>query len=146
MIRMNKNELKKELQVSVKKFGFEFHNRSYYYNSEKLIIAINIQKSNFSDSYYINYGFFVKSIHENISYPKICECDIMGRFENNVKSDLFDLETINTHELQRCIDANFKKVILPVMNDGIMKYFELFPNAICAAKLGLKCYLENAGK
>lgn len=145
-MRMNRHEFKKEFQVKVKKFGFEFHNRDYYYNLENLIIVINCQKSNYSDSYYINYGFFVKSLHNCFSYPKISECDVMGRFENSMKSDLFELATIDVDELKRCIDANLAKVILPVMNEGIMKYFELFPQTINAAKLNLKCYLENVGK
>ena len=140
---MNKNEFKKELQVNLKKFGFEFHNRAYYYDVENLIIVIDCQKSNYSDSYYVNYGFYVKNLHDCFSYPQICDCDVMGRFENSLKSGLFELAMINADELKRCINANFKKIILPVMNEGIMKYFELFPQAINAAKLSLKCYLEN---
>ena len=138
---MNKNEFKKELHECAKNRGFEWHNRNYYNNSQNVITVINIQKSNFSDSYYINYGFCIKDIHKELNYPKIRECDIMGRFANGEKKDVFDLCILDVNELKVCIEDNFEKVIVPVMNEGIEKYFELYPQAICAAKLTLKRYL-----
>ncbi len=54
--------------------------KNYYCNSDKIIVVINLQKSNFDNSYYINYGFCVKDIHNDLQYPKNNECDITGRF------------------------------------------------------------------
>lgn len=40
--------------------------KNYYCNSDKIIVVINLQKSNFDNSYYINYGFYVKDIHNDL--------------------------------------------------------------------------------
>lgn len=114
---------------------------------ESLIIVINIQKSNYNDGYYINYGFFVKAIHgDNFVYPKISECDITGRFLNDIgskKGFIFSLASLSSHEFVEAINVNIEKIIVPVIEQGIEKYFEMFPSAICAAKLNLKEYLNK---
>lgn len=64
--------VQKKLDLSITK--------NYYYENEKIIIVINIQKSNYDNSYYINYGFWVRVIHDNVDYPKITDSDIARRF------------------------------------------------------------------
>ncbi len=143
---MNNTELKKVLQVSTGLIGFKYCRKNYYYKSEKLIIVINTQKSNYGDTYYVNYGFCVRDIHVNFDYPKINECDIIGRFVNETNDGTkyeFELSTINSDELMKCFEYNIKNIIEPVVHEGINKYFELFPQAIFAAKRELKEYLEK---
>ncbi len=143
---MNNTEFKKILQICTSEIGFEYYKKNYYYQSEKLIVVINTQKSNYDDSYYVNYGFCVRDIHDNLKYPKINECDIIGRFINNTndkKEYEFKLYTISSDELIKCFDYNIRYIIIPVVNEDINKYFELFPKAIYTAKRNLKEYLEK---
>lgn len=144
---MNNTEFKKILQVSTSVIGFEYCRKNYYYKSEKLIIVINTQKSNYGDSYYVNYGFCARDIHDNFDYPKINECDIIGRFVNETNDEKkyeFELSTINSDKLIKCFDYNIRNIIEPVVNEGIKKYFKLFPQAIFTAKRELKEYLEKS--
>lgn len=115
--------------------------KNYYYNSDKIIVVINLQKSNFDNSYYINYGFCVKDIHNDLQYPKNNEYDITGRFLNETNKGIYQLDTMNTEELVMSLEKNILNIIVLVINEGISMYFELFPNAICRATLNLKKYL-----
>ena len=76
---MEAKTFKKIIQNCVLKYGFIYKNKNYYIN-DKLIVVINCQKSKYDNSYYINYGFWIKEIHEELSYPLVESCDIVGRF------------------------------------------------------------------
>ena len=138
---MNNIEFKKIVQEITSKYGFMYCKKNYYYNSDKIIVVINLQKSNFDNSYYINYGFCVKDIYNDLQYPKNNECDITGRFLNETNKGIYQLDTMNAEELVVSLEKNILNFIVPVINEGISKYFELFPNAICRATLNLKKYL-----
>ena len=125
--------------------GFRRYKKNYfYYSDEELIIVINKQKSYYNNSYYINFGFLTKKVHGDINNPKIQECDIINRFickcQGTERGD-FPLEMLEETELRECFEDNIARRILPVVNEGIEKYFELYPKAICTAKAILKDYL-----
>lgn len=122
--------------------GFTFRNNKCYLQSEKLIAIVQTQKSNFSNGFYINYGFFVKEIHKNMDCSDICLCDVVGRFKINDK-DEYELSSLTSERLIESLKANVNDIIFPVANGGIMKYFELYPKAICAAKKDLREFLNN---
>lgn len=138
---MDNSEFKKIVRKSTGKYGFIYCKKNYYYNSDNLIVVINLQKSNFDNGYYINYGFCVKEIHNDLQYPKSNECDITGRFLNGTNKDIYPLDTMNVDELALNLDNNMMNFIVPVIDEGIGKYFELFPKAVCRATLKLKKYL-----
>ena len=92
---MNNTEFKKLLQICTEKVGFKYSKRNYYYD--------NI--------YYINYGFWVKAIHDNTDYPKITDCDIMGRFRDNT-TDSFQLQNFDSNKLMECINSNLSDIIV----------------------------------
>ena len=81
----------------------------------------------------------MKDIHNDLQYPKNNECDITGRFLNATNIGTYQLDTMNAEELVMSLEKNILN--FPVINEGIRKYFELFPNAICRATLNLKKYL-----
>lgn len=139
---MDNTEFKKTVQIIVSKYGFIYRKKNYYFDSGKLIIVINLQKSNFDNSYYINYGFCVKDIHKELQYPKPNECDISGRFLNEVNKDVYNLDEMNSNEIVIDLEKNIHNFIVPVINEGINRYFEMFPHAICRATIKLKEYLR----
>ena len=49
---MDNTEFKKIVQEITSKYGFMYCKKNYYYNSDKIIVVINLQKSNFDNSYY----------------------------------------------------------------------------------------------
>ena len=77
---MDNTEFKKIVQEITSKYGFMYCKKNYYYNSDKIIVVINLQKSNFDNSYYINYGFYVKDIHMIYSILRIMNVILQADF------------------------------------------------------------------
>lgn len=144
--KMDNVEFKKNLQICTEKMGFNYYKKNYYYETGKLVVVINAQKSNYDERYYINYGFYIKEIHDEKKNPKINDCDVMGRFVNIMNDEKefdFPISRINSEKLIECLDYNMTNIIFPVIKEGIKRYFELYPKAILTAKRNLKDYLEG---
>lgn len=108
---MDNTEFKKIVQEITSKYGFMYCKKNYYCNSDKIIVAINLQKSNFDNSYYINYGFCVKDIHNDLRYPKNNEYDITGRFLNETNKGIYQLDTMNVEELGMSLEESIPKFV-----------------------------------
>lgn len=109
-----------------------------------MTIVIDIQKSNYSNCYYINYGFCVKEIN-GVKNPNISDCDIMGRFTNYMDNQIeydFKLEKLEQEQLAISLNKNICNIITPVKESGIHKYFELYPEALKTARSNLKKFIE----
>ena len=55
---MENTELKKIVQESTSKYGFMYCKKNYYCDLDDTIVIINLQKSNFDNSFYINPRLF----------------------------------------------------------------------------------------
>lgn len=138
---MNNVEFKKIVQEITSKYGFKYCNKNYYYELSDLIVVIGLQKSNYENSFYINFGFCIKEIHNEIQYPKSNECDITCRFLNETGNGIYQLDIQNREELVNSIEKNINDFIIPVINAGIKQFFILYPQYSCLASLNLKKYL-----
>ena len=142
---MDKQCFDKVVKECMAAYGFKHKRLTYYLEKDNLLAMVAVQKSYYSDSYYINYGFRVKDIHEDEAvYALNKDSDVSGRFSyygpSGEKYD-FELAQINDTELKASIDRGIEEIILPVINNGIATFFSLFPKAKCAAKIKLKDYL-----
>lgn len=142
---MDNKEFNKVLHEILINYGFLFKNKNYYKNTNDLIVVVNTQKSNYDDSIYINYAIFVKDIHIGSDYPKVQEGDIRGRFlydDGNVSGN-YDLIKLNKTELQNNLKMNIDNIFTPLFDDGLKRYFELYPKALYTATKRMKEYLIN---
>lgn len=138
---MNDITFKRILQNCLEERGFIYRNRRYYYDDEDLKIVVDVQKSNYNESFYINYGFYIKTLHGNVAFPKTNECDFAARFLNytvDVEQGDFRLLELDEAGFVECLTMNITKFLIPVIEEGIVKYFELYPRAIVTAKRKLK--------
>lgn len=138
---MNNIEFKKIVQEITEKYGFMYCKKNYYFETPELIIVIGLQKSNYENSYYINFGFCVKEMHNDMKYPKSNECDITCRFLNETGKGIYQLDIQNYEELVISLEKNITDFIVPVINAGIRQFFILFPQYSCLASYNLKKYL-----
>lgn len=144
-IIMENKEFKKTLASCLSKYGFLWKNKHFYFCTDNSIIVINTQKSNYNNCYYINFGFCERAIHNSNILPALLECDVRGRFlykNANIIKDQYPLNEISVEELCLSINSNMQCIILPVVNEGIRKYFEMFPKAVYAATMKLKQHLN----
>jgi len=143
---MDKKEFNKVLENIFSSYGFQLKNKAFYHDNDEFITVITIQKSNYDNSYYINYGFIIKKESPEIKYPKETDCDIFARvsFEANGKRyhsiDLnkFNAETLSTSIIEYC-NLNIK----PAIDSGLPKYLEINPKAAFTMTLKAKKYLEK---
>lgn len=142
---MDYKELKMIMENCLKEYNFFKKKGNYYYLNDELISVINCQKSYYDNAYYINFAFMVKELHENVDLPLVKECDVMGRFSCYINGQIehdYKLDLLTDDILINNIRRNYDNVISPVIENGIKKYFELYPNAIFAASLKLKKFIE----
>lgn len=146
---MNKKEFKKSFANVLSEFGFTTINSGAKIEGDKLIIVVSTQKSNFENCYYINYGFLIKELSPELANPKDNQCDVFGRLSLTINGELYntiDYEKITLEDFSEALRISLKERISPVLNFGLMKYFEMFPSAISTVRLKARKYLEFDNK
>lgn len=141
---MDKKEFKKAIKEVTGEYGFKYIKKGYYYTNEELIVVIDLQKSNFEDGYYINSGFFIKEMHQDIMLPTSNICDVDNRLTidyNGKTHDCIHYSDIESSILKDGLRKEIEAYLLPVMREGLARYFELYPQYICTATLNAKKYL-----
>lgn len=142
---MGKKEFKQLLTEVLNQYGFYLRGNNYILQTKDLIIVIATQKSNFDNSYYINYGFLIKSLNPNLTEPKDNDCDVFGRFIFNINGNAYNsvnIDDFDTKEFSLALAKCIENVIKPIIDNGLKKYFEIYPEAINVASLKVKEYLK----
>ncbi len=142
---MDNKEFKKTLSICLEKDDFTYKNKCFYKYNNDLILVVDLQKSNYQNAYYINYAFFVKALYEGGGFPRTNMGDVRGRFvykSSGVVLDYFPLDSISHDELRNSLEDNINTILRPVVEDGLNRYFEMFPQAIFTATKKLQQYLE----
>ncbi len=130
---MDKNEFKKILRDLAFKHGFIIKEKVLYRETDTLIIIIYFQKSNYSNSFYINYGFLIKEINgdirnfKNVVYD--CFCRVLDNKKEKGKGS-FELDNIDKLNYLETIANFFDNIIEPVALNGINKFFEISPDSV----------------
>ncbi|MFZ5351082.1 MAG: DUF4304 domain-containing protein [Bacillota bacterium] len=142
---MDKKEFKKALTKVLSEYGFEIKGNIFRAETNELIIVVATQKSNYENSYYINFGFLIKSLNPDIINPKDNQCDVFGRFTLDILGKVYtsiNYEAINIGEFCDAFSNSINDKIKPVLEFGLKKYFEVNPLAINTATLKAKQYLS----
>lgn len=142
---MEKKEFKKEIRNVLATYGFEYVRKASYRRNDELIVVVDTQKSDYSNAYYINYGFLIRKLNPDVEFPKEYKCDVRGRFIFQKSGDkfTFHMEKDDITILTESLKKEIENIILPVLSDGVEKYYELYPDALMAAPLRTKEYLKN---
>lgn len=92
----------------------------YYYFIDGGTIIVGLQKSNFSNAYYINIGYVINELNPAIEKPRDVDGDIRARFgfnDEGKETDLFDLEKLSENDKEQIkmfVEENIKKYIEPI--------------------------------
>jgi hypothetical protein len=128
---MDLKTFKKILNDTLMQEGL-FRKRSYYYyDSAEVICVIGLQKSNFSQAFYINVGYLVKSLHGNLDKIRDVDGDIRTRFshlQSENSRDDFSFEELGEEEFKKEILGNIKNLIKPASSkDGLKSILNNYP-------------------
>ena len=96
--------------------GKEFVKKGdFYYNFlKKLIIVIGVQKSSYSNGYYINIAYIISELNPFLLSPKDVDGDVRARFSrelSGIKIDFYDINKITEDLLKISLEDNFKNYI-----------------------------------
>lgn len=141
---MTKIEFQKTLFNVLSEYGFVMKNGIARVETDDLIIVVSTQKSNFENSYYLNYGFLIKELRPDLARPKDNQCDVFGRLNLTVDGKLaksVDYEKTSSELFSIALKNSLNDRIKPVLEFGLNKYFELYPKAISTVRLDAKKYL-----
>lgn len=142
---MDKKFFKKALEEIFKKFGFQYKSNAFYHDDGSSITVITLQKSNFSNSFYINFGFLIEEESPGIIYPKEYDCDVFGRFTLELNGEYcqsIDLNRVIIDDLLSAVTQFMNINIKPVLEEGLAKYFEINPKAVHTMSVRAKKYLN----
>ncbi|MBL6439574.1 DUF4304 domain-containing protein [Streptococcus suis] len=147
---MESKEFKKIVSEVLLQNGFTIRHRKYCLEDDSLIVFINFQKSNFSNSYYINYYFMIKSLHSKIQKLVIKDKDFGGRIHHYTLSGKtsgdFNLDEVYHEDIKYSIQKGIDKKIKPAFNEGIVNYLNSRPIVKMMSSKATKKYLEEQTK
>ena len=108
--------------------GFKKIKKTFYLSGKDLLCGIEFQKSNYGNSYYINYYFFLGNFDDTNDYPACYDLDIQGRIvvmskKQTVSGKHFltsaiEYEEYTEEELHPYFDKEFEERILPPIHQG----------------------------
>ena len=121
----NKN-FKKLFGEIVRLHRFEGSHGGWFKESEECIIALDLQKSNFSNIFYLNIKVYIQGVF-GMNYFKSKDLvkkdtgDIFSR-QPNEYNDIFDLDSPMEYELRKKrLEKLFQEVIVPETNKTLTR-------------------------
>lgn len=125
---MDKNEFKAFCKNEFEARGFKKIKKTFYLLGKDLLCGIKLQKSNYSNSYYINYYFYLGKFDDIKDYPVCYDLDVQGRIVAMSKTQTvsgkhfltsaIEYEEYTEEELRPYFDKEFKERILPPVHQG----------------------------
>ncbi len=108
ILKMEKKDIIGLLDIIFKPLGFKRKGNNWVQNGSELSKLINLQKSNYSNAFYINYGYVIKSLELSTRIHVENRLAFNDKEEQKIITDLLDLEKEIPDE-QRLIEL--KKLI-----------------------------------
>ena len=125
---MDKIQFKEFCKKDFESRGFKKTKKMFYLKGEELLCGIDLQKSNYGDTYYVNFVFFIGKYDSPKDYPTYYDGDIYGRVRVMTKtltdkgkpfiSSLIRYEEYTEEELQPYFDQSFEERVLPPIYQG----------------------------
>ncbi|WP_431244785.1 DUF4304 domain-containing protein [Flavobacterium sp. P21] len=89
---MTNNEFKEIFKNQLTKIGFKMRGNNFRLKTSEIETIVNLQKSNFSNAYYVNYGYNLLNfdcsevyIHISERLPQLATFDLEKEFQNREK-------------------------------------------------------------
>lgn len=75
---MDKTDFKKGVGSVLKTAGFASKSGSWYLSGRESIVVVNIQKSDFDEKFYLNFGVWLRSLGD-ADFPSESKCHLQAR-------------------------------------------------------------------
>ena len=139
-------DFKKIVENCLSNAGFLKKSNFYYRSSDELILVVGLQKSNYSNGYYINIGYVIPQLNPNLVFPKDVDGDIRARFtieSDGKRIDFFELDKITDETLLHSMQVNIERYVVGVVSISDLKsLLEKNPVMLYQTKLLAKKFLK----
>lgn len=142
---MNKKEFNNGIDKFLIDLGFvKVDKKLYRIENEELSAVIDIQKSNYDAcSYYINYGFIIKSLEQLANSTPYPGYDVFGRYVIDNKNCLISIADLDMGVLKSRLEIQIRDTIFAALKIGIKAYMKNHPEYLPTATLRAKKYLNS---
>lgn len=141
---MERKEFKKIINECLLLNNFTKRGSYYFKDSAEIICSIGLQKSNYSNCYYINMGIVIKEINKDLIMPRDVDGDIRCRFTyelNGEEVDCFDLDKIERCEVVSVIDKGISEIINIALEKGLIELLRRHPMLLYSTTIKGRQYL-----
>lgn len=142
---MDKKEFNKILRSYLISKGFEKKGKYFIKEAENVACVIGIQKSSYSESYYVNVGYIIKELNKSITAFRDVDGDIRARFSyqsTDKRIDLLELENItNNSQLLQMFDENADLIEAKMSINGLKEIINKRPSILYQTKINAKTFL-----
>ena len=123
---MTKEQFKKTIHSTALKNGFDKSFGGWFKSSSECIIVLNLQRSNFSELFYLNIKIFVQGVFgiKYIPSKDLVNNDMGNMFRRppNRFSDYLKFgEEVNSVEMNSFIEKMFTDFVIPFTNSALTK-------------------------
>ena len=144
---MDNKFFKQILWDMVKESGFAKNKKMYYKEYDDVYLKIDLQKSNYSDGWYLNYKIIIKELHleEDLNSEKY---DLFGRFLfliNGQQEDLLNVNELNEIELKKLLREGIINVDQILQKGGLKDYCSAYPEKTMASTQWAQEYMLEKG-
>lgn len=125
---MDKKQFKEFCKNEFELRGFKKRKKAFYLLGKDLLCAIELQKSSYSNSYYVNYYYFLGKFHGVNEYPTHYDLDVQGRIvamskTQTIRGKYFltsaiEYEEYTEEELRPYFEKVLNEKILPPVYQG----------------------------
>lgn len=125
---MDKKQFKEFCKREFQKKGFQKVKNTYYLAGKDLLCGIDLQKSNFGNTYYINFYYFIGNYQDQTVFPAYYNSDIYTRIVVLSKTQTYqgkqfqttqiEYEEYTEDELRVFFNKEFEERVLPPIQRG----------------------------
>ena len=125
---MDNKEFKAFCKREFESRGFKRFKKMFYLSGTDLLCGIALQKSDYSNSYYINFYFFIGEFNDINEYPTRYDLDVQSRMSVISKTQTvngkyiltaaIEYEEYTEEELRQFFDKEFNERIMPPIYQG----------------------------
>lgn len=141
---MTTKKFKSIVDLVLKGESFSKKGNRYYMFSEDIICVVGLQKSNYSNFYYFNIGYFIRQLDPLIKIPKEIEGHLRRRmvFKDVDYIDLDKLQEDDSRMVEEGIRENIFKFIKGYLSvDDLKKMLNDYPVMLYQTTVKAKSYL-----
>ena len=143
--KLDNKDFKKIVNEIFKEYGFNRNKKCFYKDYGEIYLKFDLQKSNYSNGWYINYSIIIKDLHADEEVLDNWEQDLSGRviFKPGKQSpDLMDLDNVgDIEQFKLMVHNGISGIICMIEQGGLKHYINNNPKMICTASIWAQEYM-----